>query len=442
MNAKLPLASCASSEADDSVAAALRELADRLSVALSTVDRDPAVALEGVLRAEDELRTLIAGGGRIKELKGVRLATRALADAYWSLFVQAGHAVSRLSVAAACAEALKWNALGGMAPDPMLWERLGSLLRPELEAGLSLIAGDLESVAKHYLRAVSYHAAALDQIDRSLLVTACHLLEMSLPFLAMSRRAPPAPHYLAFPELGMPPRRCLVAPPEAAFHLSTKAAGEWLQGLAGRLTEGLSPAALDRGHPREYLAVTQHLLCHWSDEPPVRRAKRHPMAGRVIVGRGVEECRRLIAGEVDASASRWSVLDASRTSMGLVSENDSAIDCTSIGELVGVRFEDADLVHLGLVRRLRVESGGVRCGLQLVSRAARTATVEDGRAPAEVLLCGPLARGEAARLIAPSASVLRDDALFLRAAAAVYKLRPLESSWVGPGFAMRVYQLG
>ena len=426
MNAKLPLASCASSEADDSVAAALRELADRLSVALSTVDRDPAVALEGVLRAEDELRTLIAGGGRIKELKGVRLATRALADAYWSLFVQAGHAVSRLSVAAACAEALKWNALGGMAPDPMLWERLGSLLRPELEAGLSLIAGDLESVAKHYLRAVSYHAAALDQIDRSLLVPACHLFEMSLPFLAMSRRAPPAPHYLAFPELGMPPRRCLVAPPEAAFHLST---ARRVAARSGRPPDR-GPAGGSIGGIHAVPSVTS--ACHWSDEPRCGEL-RHPMAGR-CVGRGKDHR----AGEV----MRCHVVRWMPAVKHVRSESDSAVDCTSIGELVGVRFEDADLVHLGLVRRLRVESGGVRCGLQLVSRAARTATVEDGRAPAEVLLCGPLARGEAARLIAPSVSVLRDDALFLRAAAAVYKLRPLESSWVGPGFAMRVYQLG
>ncbi|MDD3675685.1 hypothetical protein [Thauera propionica] len=441
MNAKLPSVSSAASEADDSVTFALRELSAHLSAVCTAGDRDPAAALEGILRAEDELRAYVAGGWRVGDMQGVRLAARGLADAYWSLFVQAGHAVSRVSVAASCAEALKWDALEAVAPDPILWERLGSLLRPDLDAGLALIAGDLESVARHYLRGVSYQAAAFDQIDRSLLVPACQLLDMCLPFLAMSRRAPAVPHYLAFPELGAVPRRSLVAPRETAFHLSTAAAEEWLQGLASRLAEGLCPAVLDRGEPDDYLAVVRHLLCRWADEPPVRRSKRHPMGGQVLVVRGVEACRRLIAGDVDVSASRWSVFDANRLSMGIVGEGHSVPAIPSIGELVGVRFEDADLVHLGLVRRLRVDPGGVRCGLQLVSRAARTAMVEDGRVPAQVLLCDPLARGEAARLIAPSASVLRDDSLFLRAASAVYKLHPLETPWLGPGFAMRVYQL-
>ena len=441
MNAKLPSASGASGEADGGVAIALREICGRVSAVCPTVDRDPAAALEVVLRAEDELRAFAAGGWCVGDMQEFRLAARALADVYGSLFVQAGHAVSRVSAAASCAEALKWDALEGMAPDPVLWERLGSLLRPDLDAGLSLIAGDLESVARHYLRAVSYQAAAFDQLDRKVLVPACHLLEMCLPFLAMSRRPPSAPHYTAFPEHGAVPQRSLSVPREPAFHLSTAAAEEWLQGLASRLAEVTSPIALDRGVAGEYLAVARHLLWRWSDDPPVRRSKRHPMAGRVIVVRGLEACRRLIAGDVDVSASRWSVFDANRGSMGIVSERCSAVEIPSIGELVGVRFEDADVVHVGLVRRLRVDPGGVRFGLQLVSRAPRTATVEDGRAPAQVLLCDPLARGEAVRLIASSANVLGDDSLFLKAASAVYKLHPLEAPWVGLGFAMRVYQL-
>jgi len=130
----------------------------------------------------------------------------------------------------------------------------------------------------------------------------------------------------------------------------------------------------------------------------------------------------------------------SRSSMAIVLPSPH-LDVPRLGELVGVRFDDADRCQLGIVQRLRLESRGLVCGIQLVARAASAAALEDGRAPVTVLLCDSPARGESVRLMAASADVLADGLLFLKAEAAVFRLRALDLPLVGVGFAMRAYQL-
>lgn len=81
-------------------------------------------------------------------------------------------------------------------------------------------------------------------------------------------------------------------------------------------------------------------------------------------------------------------------------------------------------------------------GLEVLSRKPVLAHVDDGRRPAAVLLCDPLLRGEAVRIVAPLRALDAPSVpLFVTGNGSVQKLKPLDASYTGDGFELRVYQV-
>ena len=418
--------------------AGLYELAAALRRQLAAAALDPSAVHRAILEVEGALQGLARQAGG--DVEAPRFASRATADAYQEIAGRSEQTVSRATVAAALVEVVRWDAIGRYAPDPEIWQRLGGVLDPDVDAQTTVFAGDIDSAGKQYLRALAYQSAGLDRLDGEAVWHAMELIDRCLPYLNMSRHPFSAAHYVADPQAGAVPRRRLEASTHRGFHFSTRTAWEYLAEIESELGGDDGDVGLESSSSPSRLLAWRQLRRLWADAAPVRRHRRHAVGGQVRIVRGVAECLRLISGSAEQELPAWNVCDVSRSSMAIVLPSPH-LDVPCLGELVGVRFDDADRCQLGIVQRLRLESRGLVCGIQLVARAASAAALEDGRAPVTVLLCDSPARGESVRLMAASADVLADGLLFLKAEAAVFRLRALDLPLVGVGFAMRAYQL-
>ena len=418
--------------------AGLCELAAQLRRQIAAADLAPSAVHRSILEVEDALQGLARQASGNVEAR--RFASRAVADAYREITKRSDQTVSRISVAAALVEVVRWDVIGRYAPDREIWQRLGCLLDPDMAAQTTAFAGDVESAGKQYLRALAYQSAGLDQLDSEAVWHAMELIDRCLPYLSMSRLISGASRYVADPERGAVPERCLDVSTQRGFQFSTRAACEYLAeiGWGGDCASGAAQVEISPSPSR--LLAWRQLRRLWADAPPLRRHRRHALGGQVRIVRGVAECLRLISGQGEQGVPAWNVCDVSRSSMAIVLPSSPA-EVPRLGELVGVRFDDADRCQLGIVQRLRLESRGLVCGIQLVARAASVATLEDGRAPIAVLLCDSPSRGESVRVMVARADALADGVLFLRAGAVVFRLRALDVPLIGEGFAMRAYQL-
>ncbi len=416
----------------------LYELAAKLRRQIAAAAVDPRAEHRAILELEGALQGFVRQAGGDVEAR--RFASRAAADAYREIAERSDQAVSRADVAALLAEVVRWDAVGRYAPDPEVWQGLGGLLDPDIPAQTAIFAGDVESAGQQYLRALAYHSAGLDQLDGEAVWHAIELIDLCLPYLSMSRRPLSAAHYVADPQTGAVPQRRLDASMLSGFHFATRTACEYLGEIGSGLgrIDGASHPDISLSPSR--LLAWRHLRRLWADATPVRRHRRHALGGQVRIVRGVAECLRLISGQEAQELPAWNVCNVSRSSMAIVLPSAHA-DVPRLGELVGVRFDDADRCQLGIVQRLCLDARGLVCGIQLVARAASVATLEDGRAPVTVLLCDSPARGESVRLMFACANALADGALFLKVGAVVFRLRALDVPLIGEGFAMRAYQL-
>ena len=397
---------------------------------------------QGLLRARQVLNDALHVAIRVADYGSVpdlRAASHVLADGSWMIWARSSVLISRTDVAIAQAEAVKWDAVGRRGSQAELWQRLGSLLAAEIEDGAAIFAGDVESVGRAYLRALAYFSAGLDLLEDVPLWQTVGLIDACVPFLDMSRRAVPGPHYVVDPLGGVAPMRCLDGSVSKVFHFSTRVACESLMARGRPLARDGSEGAADNGLCPADVAL-QHLLRVWAPDAPTRRHRRHVLGDKARLVQGVDACLQLVMGDSPSDHILSSVSDVSRSSMAVLLP-DPGPRGVLISQLVGVQFEDANQVQLGFVRRVRVESRGLFCGLQLVSRAATHATVEDGRSSVSVLVCDPVCRGDVVRLIAGQSGVLRDASLFLKVGAAVFKLRALDTAWTGQGYELRAYQL-
>lgn len=415
--------------------AQLNELAAKLQVEImgATVESEPLLSAH---RRLTDFFNLAVQRARFADVLVLRTISHVLADAAWALWLRSSGLITRVELASALAEAAKWDAVGRFRASPEVWRGLGELIAHEIDRGVTVFAGDVESVGQSYLRALAYHSAAFDVLDDECAWQAIPFVEVCVPFLDLSRRVLTGPHYIVDPLRAPVPVRCIDVSGHLMFRLSTAAACERLVELQSSVVG--NPA--DAGAQRASVLALRHLQRVWAIDAPLRRHRRHSLSGELLVAQGFPACLHLLSGSASVAASAWSILDISRSSMA-ISMPSPVSSNPLLGELVGLRFQDASQVQLGLVRRFQADSHRVVCGLQVISRAATIATVEDGRASLTALVCDPVLRGEAVRLIISEPGPLIEQSLFLKAGAAVFRLRALDVSWCGQGFEMRTYQL-
>lgn len=378
-------------------------------------------------------------------LAGARDASLAVCDAYWCLSPSqstAGLDPVRHRLAVSVVEALKWSACDRFSPDEVLWARLGQLFSAAPEAGASVVGGDLPGIGREYLRAVAYHSANLDQVELNMAVVLVHLIDLSLPFLELTRKPSHAPQYVAYPGRGAIPVRHGGDQDPGEWHFAPWAADELLAGFEAHLDgQGAVPAMLGALPESELRPALSYLRAQWSTKPPLRNRRRYAQDAGVMVARGFSACLAVVRGEPLAVSRSWKVLDFSHSGLYILAENDPTRAWPDIGELLGVHFVDGAGWQLGIVRRLRMWPNHAGLGVELLARKPMVAAIDDGQFAVEGILCDTPEKGCVIRFLALASAPELAEPLFLRGTAAVVKLRRVETLARETGYKLVAYQV-
>lgn len=354
-------------------------------------------------------------------------------------------------MARAAADRVIWERVAGGPPHPHLWSWLGLAFheavrsRKDYSAALFGAVGHCAtSVEREFLRAVAAQSASLDLLDPALVLPLGRLLSFVLPMLRLEASPFVGALYRVVPEEGVDPRR-IVGPPSATggWYFSPGLAVDSLVEVESRIPSGAMPARLASGERDEasLQSAIAHLVRHWSASLPVRRHRRHLLDGTLSAVRGLAQLKAALSGQGSVRETVWSLRDVSRGGLAAYAPAGDS-DAPRVGELVVFRAVTGAGWQLGLVRRSWAEKPDeVLVGLEMLSQKPMRATVDDGRVRTDVVLCDPVMRGEAVRLAAERGAIAPDAPLFLTNAGGVQKLKPIDSTAMGEGFELRVYQV-
>lgn len=377
-------------------------------------------------------------------LAGARDASHAVCDAYWCLSPSQSTAAIdsvRHRLAVSVVEALKWSACDRFSPDETLWARISQLFVGSPESGESVIGGDMPGIGREYLRAVAYYSANLDQVELNMAVTLVHLIDLSLPFLELTRKAATVPQYLVYPSRGSIPVRCAGEGDPPEWYFAPWAADELLAAFQAMLNEGGVPKAVGSLPVDELLPALEYLRAQWSIKPPVRNRRRFPQDVGVMVARGYPACLSVVRGEPLAVPRAWKVLDFSRSGLYVLASSDPTRAWPDIGELLGVHFVDGEGWQLGIVRRLRMWPNHAGLGVELLAWRPSVAVVDDGQFAVEGILCDVPERGSVVRLLTQRNAPELAEPVFLREHGGVIKLRPLDTLAQESGYKLVAFQV-
>lgn len=377
-------------------------------------------------------------------LLGVREASATICEAYALLPAVDGlySAESRHRVARRLADSVKWNLCDRQAPDAALWSRLGALFETEAENRANeCLAGDVEGVVREYVRALAYQSAALDQLTVAQGLAVARLIQLSLPFLSVCRNPVSGPHYGVSPIREPIPHRQLQADASAEWHFVPAAANDLLRELEAQFDRGEVPRPLAGADPALFADAVGHLRRMWASEQPRRRFRRHETTGCLSLARGLADCRSVLDGADPIVLKEAAVENLGRHGVGACLCPGRGGHGLDPGEIVALRFVDGEGWHLGLVRRLSIGERGAHVGVEILSRQAQAGRADDGESGLDVIVCDPLQRGEAVRVIAAPDSLRPDAPIYVSRAGGIQKLKPLDAMSRGRGFDLRVYQV-
>lgn len=358
----------------------------------------------------------------------------------------------RLRLMRAGADRVMWELCSGGPAHPHAWGWLGAAFTASGGAeGLggagarTYVGGPRASLENEYLRAVAAHSASLGLLPPRASLVVGRVMAFVLPMFDFRSRPFPRATYYVYPREGLPPRRLVRRPDDSdgAWFYSPGVAVGALKELLENLTAGKAPLALAVGLEGETVlrTVLEHLIRHWSEMPPVRRFRRHPLGGILSAVRGIDELQELLSGRGPVAEAEWSLKNVSRGGLGayVCGESEPSV---RVGQLVGVRADGGGAWHLAIVRRTWTEAGEHPfVGLETLSQRPVLASVDNGRAAIEVFFCDPVLKGEALRVAAPSNQLSPDLPLFVTNGGRVQKLKPLQGSVAGEGFDLRLYQV-
>ncbi|MCB1957861.1 MAG: hypothetical protein KDG55_19435 [Rhodocyclaceae bacterium] len=349
---------------------------------------------------------------------------------------------------------LKWRAMAYFAADSALWSEVAVIYRRARNDGLAgrqvALRRDRSaqtSIEREMARLIALASAGLDQMPPNAVEVIDRIVRYALPaFQLLAKPAEGVRFSFALGD-GLPPRRVDVATETGGdvLYLWCEEAVVVLDELASVVARGLAPAALtDRTVPREtVLGGAYHLRRLWSGPRRTRRCRRHPLTGKLRALMGIKRLQSQLGEKVEEAVDvwQWNMLDVSRNGMGILVP---AADCSqiSVGDILGVQAEDGESWHVGIVRRIvRVESGEGIVGIETVAKSVTTASVDNGQALSDVLLCDPIRRGGSVRIAHSPEEAAAGDLVFLSQSGRVCKLRRLSTLVRGSGYELSSYHV-
>ncbi|MBS1208620.1 MAG: hypothetical protein H6R19_1018 [Proteobacteria bacterium] len=364
--------------------------------------------------------------------------------------------IAQLAVRAmrAASNRAKWDAFRHGPIDDAVWDRLNLAYRLASRAGVVQQPVRLRpdrdavfTVEREYLRAIALHSVGLDQLDAERLELASRLVHYVLPSLELGEAPVATTLYWIDAALALPPARLVQMPQHAAlprFFGGVRAA-KVLQEVLERVSAGDLPAEfvlLQDAQGSLLISVLSHMIRLWSSAAPVRRHRRHPMPGRLLVVDGWERLIGRLSGEDTALPPRdWAIRDASLQGVGADAPSGD-LEGVEIGSLLGMHSPDGDRWRIGAVRRLwRSSKGESQIGIELLGDAPVSVLADDGENRIQVVLLDPLKRGAPVRLVLPLSAQRGEQALFLLDQHRAFKLMPLPGRQFGLDHEIRAYLL-
>jgi hypothetical protein len=349
-------------------------------------------------------------------------------------------------LARAGAETIRWDIVNRNTPDTRLWGWLGDLFASHYGGEVQQVRGASEAVGREYLRAIAYHAVALDQQPLKAGFVIARLIAKLLPDLFMVRGHTEGALYgIDVEQRGTPMRLMKSASFPGWWFVPVEAANK-LSDIHGDLILGHVSRGFEHVDAKELRAAIVHLRRQWSFNPPVRRHQRYPLNARLCVVRGYDQAMNLVDDDATEAVAMgmgtWHITDLSFGGVGAITPRNIKVNVPVVGDLVAFCPEEGTRWHIGVVRRLRTSKSHIEIGIVTLSTRPELTRVDDGHHPRELCVCDPMRRGGAIRLIAPVGTLRNDDPVFvMKKNAVVHKLRPLGEALRGKSFDLRIYQV-
>lgn len=350
----------------------------------------------------------------------------------------------------------KWDAFGGAAMDHAGWACVNAAYALAIRAGADRMPvrpradRTTETFAeREYLRAVALLSLGLNQLDPLRVEAATSLVHYILPMLELSDTPSSTACYWVDVSLAMPPMRLLTVPSQLALprYFSGAAAVMSLTSLLDLCAAGELPPGLPlqrEGASRVLASVLSRMVKVWTNEVPIRRHRRLPMASQMHVAEGLPKFVGKLLGELENPVV-WQVSDASVQGLG-VRVPASAVAKLRVGSLIGFRPVDGDCWCVGAVRRIKRPSwcevsahDQALVGIEKLGSAPEAVIVDDGAQSQAALLLDPLQKGIPVRLVVPVPGPLAGQVLYLLGGAKPVKLVPLETIEHGTDYVIRSY---
>lgn len=348
--------------------------------------------------------------------------------------------------------AQRWDALRYGPYDPQHWRRCGraylaALRQNQADQPVRLRASRQTetTAAREYLRTVAFATAALDELDERQIVLAGQVINYVLGALRFTEKPESDSVFWVDPALAQAPMR-MARPPipgPTVRYFSGGAARATLLEMEQQVKDGALPPALGvEPDDTPHLApLLRHLARHWSEEPPVRRHRRHALPGHLQVVEGLEPFAEVLSGQSAGQLSVWEQRDASLHGIGLTLPVDER-SRLRIGALIGLHSNDSTRWLAGVVRRIqRVSDNAVHVGVEVLSWHPMSAHADDGAQHVRVLLLDALQRDALIRLAVPLAGLRPGAPLFLLGQNKALKLLPQELIERGADHEIRTYQV-
>lgn len=348
-------------------------------------------------------------------------------------------------LARAGAETVRWNLVNRHATRAGIWSWLGELFASSYGEETQRVQGTGETVGREYLRAIAYHAAALDQQTLKAGFAIARLIALLLPSLSLTRERVKGAFYGVDVASRAIPARQKESASFSGWWFATGEAAEKLSEIQDDLIRGQVPGGLESVDVEDLRTGVAHLCRLWSPRPPLRRHRRFPINARLCVVRGYEQTMNLLNDDamegVAAGMGAWHITDMSRGGIGAVTPRNIKVNVPVAGDLVAYCPEEGTQWHIGVVRRLRTTKSYVEIGIAALSDSPELMCIDDGRQPRELCVCDPVRPGMAIRLLAPIGTLGGDHPVFVVKDKEVFKLCPAGDVLKGKSFDLRIYQV-
>ncbi len=265
-------------------------------------------------------------------------------------------------------------------------------------------------------------------------------------------------YYFFDPASSSPPSREQpgIRPPITARRFGPGDARTELKGLAARAARGelpLSEIGVDR-HSVEIVAPTvQHLVRHWCDAPPERRFARRRAPQRIEVAHGFEEIvakvGNLPSAYPFASAREiWLIENAGEGGIGVLAALPHGA-WASVGGLVALRYPEAGVWNLAIVRHINEDKEDRFLGLEVVSKGGvavslhrhRRTRADEDEDYYGVWLAGNASTDNVITLLLPRGSFAKSRSLYMYLQGREYVLKPLEQLASGADYDIGRYEV-